>query len=1455
MNEEYDGSSDIPDEVDELLVQHDRDAEIAALLDEKEHMVVAQIGGKPPKHLAKLLKANAKTKTKKVVTDYPWEFEGHEPPTDMFIDRNIGTEDVPIPRTSPVLTRKGYLTLRGRGSMESPIDVLFVHSCVTQAEYDVGKLPPAMLRCPSGNLFLRNLERAGFEAEDETKRVKWYYTCIAKYNTPKGKLSPQDIRWGTPALENEIEVLKPKIIVCFGKPAFDFFVESRKLPMKDIQGAFFTAKKSGIKCYVMDSIHVVLRRPEYTDRFMTDLRNVRQEVDAMRGYPRIEVPQQYVTISKASELFNVMANLKAKQVRELAVDCEWHGQTSWGGRLRSMQFCWQAGHAAYLRLMDEKTKYAFDRPIETVRQIIAPVFNDPQMKFIGHNGSADMPWMHDHLGIEVYQKFVFDTMYAQHTINEYADLKLERLAVKYTPDLGRYDLDLLIWKKSKKFDEEDNEGYGFVPDRIIIPYGCRDVDATFRCRFPLFTELRRQGLLRYYNEFVLPFVTDGFHEMMDCGLPVNLEFLDDMRDTFTRNRDLLITEFRHSMVREAKHYLQEALKKLAPDRWQNLALEINKLMREETTEATMEAERLFKSCFNDEQGHLQTKEFLPVFLHFAEAPKFNINSKAHLKRWLFDIKKLVPVKTTKRDGYFLSWEKFLAMDKKRQEELNPEPATDKQVIKIYAEREPLVAQLQELQSLANIVKAFLKGPDEETGKEQGIHRWIQPDGRIHANFALTETARPRAWKPNILNWPKAITKPIESGFKRINDQFEEECRKKLEAMSPDLTQDRAAIEAELVRLKRKPTSLRANVEAPEGWCIIDMDLKTAEVVALAYQAADSNMIKVLTEPDVQFARIDKENPKKVVRIGYNSNEGVPESEWDPKLLVPVDDPRILRDANGQILHPKRDLHWEMGCAVAKKPREKCDERMTRDGCGKVGNFCLYEGSPVLTNRGNVPIEQVKLTDLLWDGQEWVSHDGVVCNGIKTVREYGGLWATDNHEVWVGGGKKVTFGEARMECLELIRTTDSCGKAIYCGFSDIPENNSESWRWVFHGDDSMSYMRPETRKRIEEYGAWPFFEVSMSEPALLWGSQGHNFAASIQCHEATLRDQYACLVPQIQREGHTGAVQIQKGVRVLGLGEMARLRFQKSGFRSHRQQRSLLQGESTLGGPIHQSEKQAIHDSNKCGSCQKVSTGSPGDYLYRENCLGAFSHGHDSKAVGGASPKNGSNLGEAKTKTGRVYDILNAGPRHRFTCSGVLVSNSIPYGATPTLLERMIESNTGIKPPDKTGEDMIRAWEERYPAAAKFQEEMAKKVKDPGWWRSLSGRVRHFMFAELEDLDGFAEADARGILSGLGRQSRNFPCQEIVAATTAKALLMFIDDRRKMGLRSRIGILLYDAITAFAPLEQAKATAALLRDCLTSRNSWNTAGGLFHFEVDTTIGFRWGVKATAEEKKIIDHYMK
>ncbi len=91
--------------------------------------------------------------------------------------------------------------------------------------------------------------------------------------------------------------------------------------------------------------------------------------------------------------------------------------------------------------------------------------------------------------------------------------------------------------------------------------------------------------------------------------------------------------------------------------------------------------------------------------------------------------------------------------------------------------------------------------------------------------------------------------------------------------------------------------------------------------------------------------------------------------------------------------------------------------------------CIAEGQLVLTDHGLIQIENVKPHHRLWDGENWVSHEGVVYRGQREVMTYDGLTATADHLVWIEGqARLVYFGFAAASGARLIRT-EYCGQAI------------------------------------------------------------------------------------------------------------------------------------------------------------------------------------------------------------------------------------------------------------------------------------------------------------------------------------------------------------------------------------------------------------------------------------------
>lgn len=118
-----------------------------------------------------------------------------------------------------------------------------------------------------------------------------------------------------------------------------------------------------------------------------------------------------------------------------------------------------------------------------------------------------------------------------------------------------------------------------------------------------------------------------------------------------------------------------------------------------------------------------------------------------------------------------------------------------------------------------------------------------------------------------------------------------------------------------------------------------------------------------------------------------------------------------------------DIYCMSASQMFKVPVVKHGENGHLRQKGKVAELaCIAEGQPVLTDRGLVPIESVTRDMKVWDGEDWVSHEGVVCNGYREVITYDGLTATEDHVVWVEGqSRPIPFGDAASRGARLLRT--------------------------------------------------------------------------------------------------------------------------------------------------------------------------------------------------------------------------------------------------------------------------------------------------------------------------------------------------------------------------------------------------------------------------------------------------
>lgn len=96
------------------------------------------------------------------------------------------------------------------------------------------------------------------------------------------------------------------------------------------------------------------------------------------------------------------------------------------------------------------------------------------------------------------------------------------------------------------------------------------------------------------------------------------------------------------------------------------------------------------------------------------------------------------------------------------------------------------------------------------------------------------------------------------------------------------------------------------------------------------------------------------------------------------------------------------------------------------GAGRTGRWCLT-GDTMITvlDSHNLVLDKripdVLNSDLVWDGQEFVSHDGVVFSGNNEVITYDGITGTGDHRIFTEQGDTVSLSIASEEGLKIATT--------------------------------------------------------------------------------------------------------------------------------------------------------------------------------------------------------------------------------------------------------------------------------------------------------------------------------------------------------------------------------------------------------------------------------------------------
>jgi DNA polymerase-1 len=267
--------------------------------------------------------------------------------------------------------------------------------------------------------------------------------------------------------------------------------------------------------------------------------------------------------------------------------------------------------------------------------------------------------------VDIRDHTIYDTMLAQHILDNRGPFTLTDCTLKYT-SMGRYDRELVEWKKHN--EGACANGYGAIPEEILVPYSIGDVQAPwliFKAQMPL---------------------------------------LEAMNALAPRGNHPSLLE---SVIRMSSHLYELHYSGLQVD--------------------PIELDRLTK-LFNDKKRELAaTLETMAIKIGWEG---FNPNSDQQKQKLLFGPVSekglgLVPVKSTGKRSK--SWEWVMAQRDEIREKYNP--SADSDTLSLLADQHPFVAMLLSYNRVNTICKSFLRedktgGINGNVGEDGRVHAYF-----------------------------------------------------------------------------------------------------------------------------------------------------------------------------------------------------------------------------------------------------------------------------------------------------------------------------------------------------------------------------------------------------------------------------------------------------------------------------------------------------------------------------------------------------------------------------------------------------------------------------------------------------------------------------------------------------------------------------------------------------------
>jgi uracil-DNA glycosylase family 4 len=633
-----------------------------------------------------------------------------------------------------------------------------------------------------------------------------YVTNAVRFSPPPGvkNMKAAWVAAGKQLLFDEIDLLKPKVIVAMGREAVALLL-GKKITLSTARGASDTAYEGTPVVATVNSYAVVVA-PENKDGMIADLRRAAAIATGIGVVKTAPVDYRYVY-----DADTLCAEVDKVNPGWLSIDCEWGSNTRSDylhGELRTVQFSSRTHESTVVVLRGQNMVDRFKDGPDMATPALKRLLEAPGTRICGHYFRSDQKFL-EQLGIDVLPAWEngFDTMLGYHLLKPHADgFGLEILSTRHT-DLGRYDGPVYKWMKDNKAASKASlrqHGYGLIPDDLLLPYAAADTDVVLRC-VPYLIEClkaekiatpymlrghRMETMYDLYRYMVHP-AGIGINEMEKEGLYTDYDRLTNLIDTFSKKKKELEVEFMTAI------------------NW----------------------------------------------------PEFNFRSVDHVKELLFgpqprkgklspdgaNILYATPLKTSGKPAK--DWEAVPQHDK---DAGKVSPSTDGETLQILAADYKIAGLLRRLRTVDQAIKNFLcpaEDEDEESGDtdidvvanyEKGLASCIDEDMRIRTRIGqLTDSGRYTSSGPNLMNQYKKMEAELRKIF--ATDEQALVATPKWSEMPVDKLKERGLLPHDYF-------PLRSCFIAPPGYVIVESDYAQAELHVLAYRSRDPHMMEIVADP-------------------------------------------------------------------------------------------------------------------------------------------------------------------------------------------------------------------------------------------------------------------------------------------------------------------------------------------------------------------------------------------------------------------------------------------------------------------------------------------------------------------------------------------------------------------------------------------------------------------------------